>query len=163
MPIIQIRSTSEKQWATVPYPPTLRDVLGQFIRTALPIELLQYPPDYMGDITPEKWRETHAFLLNVDPTGEQAEVTFMGKSPEQMPLEQIMAELRAAAPEQKEPIGETAIINAENKTTFVSVILPVGGVQAAAIGGVMLHADTSEIDMLGGLFPGVPIQPAEGA
>src|SRR5438552_418083 len=112
MPIVQVRSTSETQWLTAPFPPIPQDidVIREWRKPHWDCELLVYPPNYMGNVSPVGWRAASNFLLSVDDSGERAEMMVMGKLPNNARSADVIAELRRATPDRAGAIGSIAVL-----------------------------------------------------
>ncbi len=145
MPIVQVRATLEGKTLTESTVdiPAMDTVLQKWLEPQWSSELLVYPPNYMGDITPEGWGTSASFLLNVADSGEQAEVIASSTSKEWPSID----ELRRYDPERLRAFGATALIDSRNTHVFISSLL----------GGVVTYAKPLELTFLQGLFQETPV------
>ena len=155
MSIIQVRSTSETQWLSAPFPPAPKaaEVIAQWLRRSMECEFFVYPPSYVGNISPVRWRETANFWLSVDDSGEQAELLVTTglseqKTPDEMRAK--IAKLRDISPAEAAQLGTTDTVSEKNKTALLATAL---NSNSLAIGGLVLHADQQELAELRLLIP----------
>lgn len=149
MSIVQIRASQGEQFLSAPA--TCRDtdaVLAEWYKDAWQSEMLVYPPNYIGDVTPQGWAHS-SFILHVDQSGEQAQMMAGGKRQSEQEAVEMIEHLRAATPEQAKSIGSYATIGEHNRSVFVTTAIDQSTI---AIGGIMLHVRPSRLRSLQGMF-----------
>ncbi|HSW66126.1 MAG TPA: hypothetical protein VLI54_03250 [Bacillota bacterium] len=152
MPIIGIRPFRESGWLIAPYPPLPRaaDVILGWLGAREPCELVEYGPDYLGDITPGAWRGINNFLLNVDPSGERGEMTVARVLPSERSPDDILAQVRAANVQGHAAFESVATIDETSSSASLAVAMPNSKI---AIGGLLLYVSRAELTDIRLAFP----------
>lgn len=149
MPIIQVRASQSDQYLTIPSPQiNPEQILTEWFKSAWQSEMFVYPPDYMGDVTPARW-DMHSFILQVDGSGEQAQLMAVSKQQTDQEATEVLERLRTANPEQIKSIGNFATVSESNRSSIMTVSI---GRTALAVGGVVMHVRRSRLHSLENMF-----------
>lgn len=149
MPIVQVRAHQGEQYLSAPI--SFKDtdpILNEWCQDAWESEMLIYPPNYTGEVTPENW-STHSFMLSVNESGEQGRIMVAGgklKTAEE--TAEALEQLRASTDEQTR-FSNVSTIDERRPSIFLATAI---NPSTLAIGGIMMHTTLARLESLRSMF-----------